>query len=114
MLIAVSFMMHPDQNLVYASPMVKCNLCGKEFSSDTMLEFHTNRKHYWQTANPRSGRAAFSSVAESIDSGESACPKCHGTSFTAKRSVKGKVLFGVLAPKTQVRCVTCGTMYKRK
>lgn len=49
-----------------------------------------------------------------------ACPKCGGQQFTAKRSKTGKtvgvVTLGVgavLAPKTQVRCVTCGTMYKR-
>jgi len=48
------------------------------------------------------------------------CPKCGGQQFTAKRSKKGKfigvVTVGagvVLAPKTQVKCVTCGTMYKR-
>jgi hypothetical protein len=42
-----------------------------------------------------------------------ACPKCGGTQFTAKRSMKGKVAIGVFAPKTQVKCVACGTMFKR-
>ena len=49
-----------------------------------------------------------------------ACPKCSSTQFTAKRSKKGKVIgvatvgVGVLlAPKSQVKCVACGTMYKR-
>lgn len=42
-----------------------------------------------------------------------ACPKCGGTGFKAKRSVAGKVAIGLLAPKTQVRCTTCGTTYKR-
>lgn len=54
-------------------------------------------------------RKAFSAVSE-----DGACPKCGGTSFTAKRSVKGKVAAGVVAPKTQVKCVTCGAMFKRK
>jgi DNA-directed RNA polymerase subunit RPC12/RpoP len=41
------------------------------------------------------------------------CPKCGGTQFKAKRSAGGKVGLGVLAPKTRVRCVTCGTQYTR-
>jgi hypothetical protein len=53
-------------------------------------------------------------------SGALACPQCGGQQFAAKRSKTGKtvgvVTLGVgavLAPKTQVKCVTCGTMYKR-
>jgi hypothetical protein len=42
-----------------------------------------------------------------------ACPRCGGTQFKAKRSVKGKVAAGLLAPKSQVRCVTCGAVFKR-
>ncbi len=49
-----------------------------------------------------------------------ACPKCGGAQFTAKRSNKGKAIGfatlgvgGLLAPKSQVKCVTCGTMFKR-
>jgi DNA-directed RNA polymerase subunit RPC12/RpoP len=42
-----------------------------------------------------------------------ACPKCKGTNFTAKRSAGGKVGLGLLAPKTRVRCVTCGATYTR-
>jgi hypothetical protein len=40
--------------------------------------------------------------------------------FTAKRSKKGKVIGfttlgvgGLVAPKSQVKCVACGTMFKR-
>jgi DNA-directed RNA polymerase subunit RPC12/RpoP len=42
-----------------------------------------------------------------------ACPKCGGTQFKAKRSAGGKVGLGLLAPKTRVRCVTCGAQYTR-
>lgn len=49
-----------------------------------------------------------------------ACPRCGSSQFTAKRSKKGKVIgvvtvgVGVLlAPKSQVKCVACGTMYRR-
>jgi predicted RNA-binding Zn-ribbon protein involved in translation (DUF1610 family) len=49
-----------------------------------------------------------------------ACPKCGGTQFTAKRSMKGKVVGfstlgvgGLLAPKSMVKCVACGTMFRR-
>jgi hypothetical protein len=41
------------------------------------------------------------------------CPKCGGTQFKAKRSAGGKVGLGLLAPKTRVRCVTCGAQYTR-
>lgn len=61
-------------------------------------------------------RAKFSDVTE-----DGACPKCGGTQFTAKRSKTGKVIGistlgvgGLIAPKSQVKCVGCGTMYKRK
>jgi DNA-directed RNA polymerase subunit RPC12/RpoP len=42
-----------------------------------------------------------------------ACPKCGGTSFKAKRSAGGKMGLGLLAPKTRVKCVTCGAQYTR-
>ena len=41
------------------------------------------------------------------------CPKCGGSQFKAKRSAGGKMTLGVLAPKTRVKCVTCGTQYTR-
>jgi hypothetical protein len=48
------------------------------------------------------------------------CPKCGGTQFTAKRSNTGKVIGfatlgvgGLIAPKSQVKCVTCGLKFKR-
>lgn len=41
------------------------------------------------------------------------CPRCGSTAFTAKRSMTGKVMLGVLAPKTQVRCIGCKTTYAR-
>ena len=41
-----------------------------------------------------------------------AWPKCGGTNFVAKRSNKGKLARGLLAPKTQVKCVTCGLKFK--
>jgi DNA-directed RNA polymerase subunit RPC12/RpoP len=36
------------------------------------------------------------------------CTRCGGAQFVAKRSMGGKILFGVFAPKTRVKCVTCG------
>lgn len=45
--------------------------------------------------------------------GALACPKCGGTSFKSKRSVKGKLAGGVFAPKSRVKCETCGEVYKR-
>ena len=60
------------------------------------------------------------SKAGEVGAGGLQCPKCGGTQFTAKRSKKGKVLgvvtvgVGVVAaPKTQVKCVACGKMFRR-
>ena len=64
-------------------------------------------------------RDQLSAVAKRTGSGL-ACPRCGGTEFTAKRSNKGKIGLGavflpaaLLAPKTQVKCVACGMMFKR-
>lgn len=40
------------------------------------------------------------------------CPRCGGTSFTRQRTLKGKVGFGLLAPK-HTRCVACGTYMRQ-
>lgn len=53
------------------------------------------------------------SEAGKTDEGTLRCPKCGGANFTAKRSVKGKMTAGVLAPKSRVKCVTCGETFKR-
>jgi ribosomal protein S27E len=39
------------------------------------------------------------------------CPKCGATSFVNKRSIKGKLAGGLLAPK-RLKCNGCGTMLK--
>lgn len=67
----------------------------------------------------REGRQKLSEVDRGED-GELRCPNCGGQQFTAKRSKKGKTV-GVLtvgigalaAPKSQVKCVTCGEMFRR-
>jgi hypothetical protein len=64
-------------------------------------------------------RQRLSAVGNTLPGGI-ACPKCCGTQFTAKRSNKGKAVGfatlgvgGLIAPKSQVKCVACGTMFKR-
>lgn len=54
---------------------------------------------------------SISTVADR-SSGALACPSCGGTTFKPKRS-KAKFIFGLLAPRSRVRCVTCGKTYKR-
>lgn len=67
------------------------------------------RAHREAIRKPRSTRdTPFTEIAP-----DGACPNCGGTSFTAKRSRRGKLGFGVFASKSQVRCVTCGRTYKR-
>jgi ribosomal protein S27AE len=65
-------------------------------------------------------RQRLSAVGRRTQSGALTCPHCGGTQFTAKRSMTGKTIGwatlgvgGLLAPKSQVKCVTCGTMFKR-
>ncbi len=42
-----------------------------------------------------------------------ACPNCGGTNFKPKRSKAGKIAVGVLAPKSELKCITCGAIFKR-
>lgn len=44
---------------------------------------------------------------------DGACPRCGSKSFTAKRAGGGLLAMGLLAPKTRVRCVTCGWQARR-
>src|SRR5262245_13938753 len=76
-------------------------------------------------SQPSTQRPALSEVASYTSEGELKCPKCGSTEFTAKRSMKGKLIGGTigvatlgiagaaaaaLAPKSQVKCVACGSM----
>jgi hypothetical protein len=79
----------------------------------------------WQERYPNLARQAGqapkkSSLKFSQASSDGSCPRCKGTSFKAKRSKGAKVLLGttvgvgaLLAPKTRVKCTTCGTEYLR-
>lgn len=40
------------------------------------------------------------------------CPACGGTQFSDKRTVKGKIAAGVLAPK-RLKCRGCGANLKK-
>jgi DNA-directed RNA polymerase subunit RPC12/RpoP len=99
--------------------MPRCSQCGKDFSSDVRLKAHGNVEHAPPPKAKLGSRPKFSEAADR-SSGTAACPRCGGTDFTAKRSVKGKTvgfglagIGGLLAPKSQVKCVTCGEMFKR-
>lgn len=43
--------------------------------------------------------------------GDVRCPKCNAKSFSMKRSVKGKMMGGLLAPK-RLKCQGCGAILK--
>ena len=96
-----------------------CSACRKAIDPPA----RSGRKDELYPSRPYSGkkneRQMLSKVGNTT-SGTLACPKCGGTQFTAKRSAKGKVIGfttlgvgGLIAPKSQVKCVTCGTMFKR-
>jgi DNA-directed RNA polymerase subunit RPC12/RpoP len=46
------------------------------------------------------------------ESGNVRCPKCGANSFTQKRTAKGKMMGGVMAPK-RLKCNGCGAPLKR-
>lgn len=84
---------------------------------------------YWRFLTP-SGKAAnasrlarkaakdpkpLSQVGDKTGAGL-ACPKCGGTQFKAGRKTSTKLAFGATSMLGQahfVRCVTCGTRYRR-
>ena len=58
----------------------------------------------------------LSEVARRDASGDIRCPVCNGRQFEATRSLGMKVLLGFYSlalPANQVRCVTCGAVFKR-
>lgn len=60
-------------------------------------------------------RRPLSEVAERTAAGL-ACPKCGGTQFKAARKTSTKLMFGAASMLGQahfVRCVSCGTRYRR-
>jgi hypothetical protein len=92
-----------------------CTLCHRNVHKPGRKGDHQGQ--VWPTTEFTTGgpRQKLSSVGVRTESGL-ACPNCGGMQFTAKRSVKGKLLapaWGLTAPKSQVRCVACGTMFKR-
>jgi DNA-directed RNA polymerase subunit RPC12/RpoP len=98
-----------------------CTKCQKEFGFPRRPPSPGEPKTWPYEASDRE-KAAYTgtvgtrqrlSAVGQQGAGGLACPKCGSTQFTAKRSITGKLVAGVLAPKTQVKCVACGTMFKR-
>ena len=66
-------------------------------------------------------RENLSEVGDHTADGILKCPRCGGTEFTAKRSGKEMAarfahlgtVGALAAPKSQVKCVACGLMFKR-
>ena len=58
-------------------------------------------------------RPTLSQVGKMTNQGILTCPNCGSTQFTAKRSMIGKVIVGLLAAKSEVQCVACGTIFRR-
>ncbi len=103
-----------------------CVGCRKEFGSPPGLWPGLGEPKTWPYERSDEEKAAYSgaighrqllsAVGKQGDAGL-ACPKCGSTQFTAKRSMTGKLLLPIvsiaLLPKTRVKCVACGTMFKR-
>lgn len=74
---------------------------------------------FGKNEDPKRVHAPISTTGDR-SSGALACPKCGGTQFKAKRSKGAKALLiptvgmgALLAKKSRVKCVTCGTEYMR-
>lgn len=67
---------------------------------------------YFRHQSSREARR-LSNCGDRSTGGVLTCPNCGSAQFTAKRSVAGKVGFGLLAPKTRVKCVACGETFIR-
>jgi ribosomal protein S27E len=52
------------------------------------------------------------STTVNTQTGAVTCPKCGSSQFTEKRSAKGKLAGGLMAPK-RLKCQGCGEMLKR-
>lgn len=94
-----------------------CRRCPYQGTSYADLSRHFQVTHAGEPAPPSgpTKRQPISEVGERTDAGL-ACPKCGGVQFKVKRSGRQKAMLGVasmLVKGTQVRCVTCGTVYKR-
>ena len=63
-------------------------------------------------ADSRPYPARMKSTKVDKETGDVKCPKCGARSFTQKRSAKGKMMGGLMAPK-RLKCDGCGTMLKR-
>jgi hypothetical protein len=87
---------------------------GLDRVADKLIEFGESGP---PPSPPKTSQQKFSQASK-----DGTCPQCGGTSFKAKRSGKGKFLASAgglnlitmpLAPKSRVKCTTCGTEYKR-
>lgn len=105
-----------------------CTICDRSFTADRQRYLHTMNDHTAAEREPGSYTGKTASLSRpdgrrekfSTVSSDGRCPRCGGPQFKAKRSKKGKAagavagVLGILAaPKTQVRCESCGLMFKR-
>ena len=118
-------MTNPVASGKVATPSLRCDHCSFTAESARSLYLHKANEHGVTETRPSAnrtgyGRQKLSQVGKKAETGQLTCPKCGGTQFVAKRSNTGKLVGfttlgvgGLLAPKSQVKCVTCGTMFKR-
>lgn len=109
----------------------KCLICGFATPVAVTMRAHRETEHDGATmpskpvALPRRSRATKTkqqriSKVGATSSGVLACPKCGGAQFKTRRSAKHRTAMittvgvaGLLKSGSQVRCTTCGTIYKR-
>lgn len=75
-------------------------------------------RDWWSKGRARNRQRTISQVGvKSAGTGAGlACPKCGGTQFKVRRRTSTKLAFGamsLLGQAKHVRCVTCGTEYRR-
>src|SRR5262249_31686924 len=97
--------------------MWRCTGCNALNSTPTPVKRRAQNLPY---TGQMGTRQMLSEVGEHTPEGALRCPRCGSTQFTAKRSNTGKVfgfstlgVGGLIAPKSQVKCVACGLKFKR-
>lgn len=91
--------------------VVKCPRCNHTWLRNTFLSLGMNCPQCGALIG-EPPRAKFSETAAQSEAG-ARCPRCGGMNFKAKRSGAGKAAVGFLAPKTQVKCESCGLVFRR-
>jgi hypothetical protein len=117
---------HPSLDL--DDERARCLICGFETRDRNLMRAHREVNHGGarMPSKPASMPKSRPTKKQKISAvgakpgGDLACPKCGGAQFKTRRSALHRTTIittvgvsGLLKSGSQVRCTTCGTIYKR-